>query len=162
MSTVQITDKFGLNISAKPNSSSALSKYLKDPLTITADLGSVQDIRKLKISDDPFKSTSAGLTFKQPVKFGSTGVELDIQPALLATVAVAKGGTGKTLFDSNDLFGDSIAIPGNSAYLSLAIQATLDLSTNDQAMADLKFGFTNQTKVVFTDYRLFASSDPLV
>ncbi|MHB2009347.1 MAG: hypothetical protein ACYCOX_15025 [Acidobacteriaceae bacterium] len=162
MPTINITDQFGLNISATPNPSFTFSKYLKDPLTIFANLGSVQDIGKLRISDDPFKSASVGLQFKQPVKLGSTGVELDIQPALLATVAIATGGAGKTLFDSSDPFGDSIAIPDNSAYLSLAIQATLDLSLNDKATADLKFGFNNQTKVVFTDYRLFPTSDPIV
>jgi hypothetical protein len=159
MSTINITDKLGLNIAVTPGAASALHKYLKDPEKVYAELGTVKGIQNLKISDDPFNSQSLGLTFKEPVKLGSTGAELDIQPALLATVAIA---TGKPLFDGdNDPFGDTVSIAPDKAYLSLGIQATLDLSLSDKS-GDLKFGFTNQTKVVLTDYRLFPKSDPIV
>jgi len=117
MSTINITDKLGLNIAVTPGASSALSKYLKDPKAILSTLGTLKDIRNLKISDDPFNSQSLGLSFKEPVKLGSTGIDLNIQPALLATVAIA---TGKTLFDAaTDPFGDTVAIPADSAFVSM-------------------------------------------
>jgi hypothetical protein len=159
MSTISITDKLGLNVTATPAASSAFSKYLKDPAALHTELETVKDIRTLTISEDPFSSQALGFSFKEPVTFGSSGVELDIQPALLATLAIA---TGKPLFKGDgDPFGETVDIPANSAFLSLAIEATLDLTATDKP-ADLKFGFNNQTKVTFTDYRLFAVSDPIV
>lgn len=158
MSTINVTDKLGLNITTTPAALSALSKYLQDPPSISAILSTVKDIRNLKISDDPFSSQSLGLEFTEPVKLGSTGVELDIQPSLTGTVAIA---TGKSLFDAaNDPFGDTIPIPANNAYVSLAIQAILDLTA--KAAADLKFGFTDGKTVTFTTYRLFPVSAPIV
>ena len=41
MSTITVTDELGLSITTTPNASSALSKYLKDPATILANLGTV-------------------------------------------------------------------------------------------------------------------------
>jgi hypothetical protein len=159
MSTINITDKLGLNIAATPNPSSALSKYLKDPKEILANLGTVKDIRELKISDDPFTSQSLGLSFNQPVTLGSSGVDLNIKPALQATVAIS---TGKPLFDAaTDPFGDTVAIPPNDAFVSLAIQATLGI-TGSAKPAGLQFGFTNTTTVTFTNYLLFPTSDPIV
>src|ERR1700733_523562 len=140
MSTINITDKLGLNIAATSNPSSALSKYLKDPKAILANLGTVKDIRELKISDDPFSSQSQGLSFNQPVTLGSSGVDLNIKPALQATVAIS---TGKPLFDAaTDPFGDTVTIPPNYAFVSLAMQATLGITASAKP-AGLQFGFTS-------------------
>ena len=58
MSTINITDKLGLNIAVTPDAGSALHKYLKDPEKVEAELGTVKNIQNLKISDNPFSSQS--------------------------------------------------------------------------------------------------------
>src|ERR1700729_2410841 len=128
MSILTIADKFGLNISATPNPSSSLSKYWKSPAAIKATLASVKDIQKLAIKDDPFASQSVKMSFDQPVTLGSTGVALTIKPSLATTLAIA---TGKPLFNADtDLFGDTITIPANDAYVSMSFQASLVVSAS--------------------------------
>lgn len=156
MPTIDITDKFGLKIDVDPSPISSLAKYLKAPPSISAILHSVQDIRNLKISENPFTSQSLGLEFTEPVKLGSTGAELDIAPSLSGAVAVA---SGEALFDSaSDPYGDAVAIPADNAYLSLGVKGALTLSgANSTGL----LGFTNGTTVSCTVYRLFPASSAI-
>jgi hypothetical protein len=159
MSFLTIVDQFGLNIAATPFPSSSLSKYLNSPAAIKATLASLKDIQELKIEDDPFTSQTLTMSFDQPATLGSTGVALTIKPSLGATVAIA---TGKSLFSADtDLFADSVPIPASNAFVSMCIQATLNLSAS-ATPPNLTFGFTDQTTVTFTDYRLFPAADPIV
>jgi hypothetical protein len=159
VATIQLTDKFGLVIDASPTPSSLFAKYLKSPGDIEGAIKDVSDIKTLQVGQDPFQSQSVGLSFKDPIDLGTSGVQLTIAPELLGTVAIKKG---SSLFDAaSDPFGDSIAIPANQAYVSAAVEAKLDVGLSDKS-GDLQFGFNAGTDVVFTTYQLFALTDKIV
>ena len=159
MSTIKITDKFGLLIEVSPSPASVFSKYLKDPEVIVAALQEAKPISNIQIGQDPFQSQSIGVSFTQLVKLGTTGVELTINPQLLGAFGITKG---DSLFDSaTDPFRDKIPIPANQAFVSAAIKADLGVGLSDKS-GDLQFGFTAGTSVVFTNYRLFALTDQIV
>jgi hypothetical protein len=156
---IQLTDKFGLDVKTSPDAFSAFAKYLQSPDAIVAILKNPADITKAQISQDPLSSASVGLNFKEPVNLGSTGVQLTINPSLLGTIAIAKD---KPLFDpATDPFGDSLPIPANQAFVSLGVQATLALGLAD-TINDLQFGFTNESQITITNYRLFPLTDQIV
>jgi hypothetical protein len=159
MSTIKLTDNFGLIIDASPGLASVFSKYLKDPSDIVGVLRNPAAISGLEVGKDPFESQSIGISFTEPVTLGSTGVELTINPQLVGTVGISKG---KALFDADtDPFRDSISIPPNQAFVSVGLKAELDLGLSGKS-GDLQFGFKSGTNVVFTDYRLFALTDQIV
>jgi hypothetical protein len=159
MATFNLTDNFGLVLSASPTPFSIFAKYLKTPGTITSVLHDLKDIRDLQIGQDPFQSQSVGFSFNNAIDLGTSGVELTIQPKLVGSMAIV---TGESLFDAeSDLFGDTVAIPANQAYVSAAVIATLDVGVGKEG-ADLQFGFSAGTSVTLTNYRLFALSDKIV
>jgi hypothetical protein len=159
MATFNLTDKFGLVLSASPTPFSIFAKYLKTPGAITSVLHDFKDIRDLQVGQDPFQSQSVGLSFNNDIDLGTGGVELTIQPELLGSIAIA---TGESLFDAaSDPFGDTVTIPANQAYVSAALSATLDVSVGKES-ADLQFGFSAGTGVTFTNYRLFGLTDKIV
>jgi hypothetical protein len=158
MSTITLTDKFGLIIDASPGPASAFSKYLKSPGDIVGLLRNPSAISGLQVGKDPFGSPSIGISFNDPVKLGSTGVELTINPQFVGSVGISKG---KALFDADtDPFRDSIPIPANQAFVSVGLKAELELGLSEKS-GDLRFGLTSGTNVVFTDYRLFALTDQI-
>jgi hypothetical protein len=159
MSTISLTDGFGLVIDAAPSGLSAFSKYLKNPESLVAQMRTKKPITGLRIGDDPFGTQSIGICFTQPVGLGVAGIELTISPQAVATIGVKKG---QWLFDSlADPFRDKIAIPANQAFLSFALKARLDLGLGDKT-GDLQFGFATGSEIVFTNYRLFSLTDELV
>jgi hypothetical protein len=159
MATIKLTDGFGLVINAPSSPSSAFSKYLKSPDTITGALKDAKDIRDSQVGQDPFQSKSIGLSFDKSIKLGTSGVDLTIDPELLGTVAIKKG---DSLFDAaSDPFGDKIAIPAKQAYVSTAIEAKVNLGLSDK-IGGLQFGFTAGTDLVCTHYRLSNLTDNIV
>ncbi len=156
MPTISLTDNFGLVIDASPelNVAAMFSKYLKNTGPIAALLHNTKPLRGMQIGQDPFTSQSIGVSFTQPFSLGVPGVELTINPQLSGTLEIVKG---KWLFDADDdIFGDSIPIPDpdNQAFLSVGLEAKLDLSVSE-SYGVLQFGFANGTGIVFKNYRLF-------
>ena len=82
MATFNLTDKFGLVLSASPTPFSIFAKYLKTPGAITSVLHDFKDIRDLQVGQDPFQSQSVGLSFNNAIDLGTGGVELTIEPEL--------------------------------------------------------------------------------
>jgi hypothetical protein len=159
VSTIKVTDAFGLVVNASPSPLSIFSKYLKSPDAIVGVLRDPKNIKDAEIGQDPFQSTTVGISFDKLIELGTSGVELTIDPELLATIAIKKG---DSLFDpANDPFGDKIAIPPNQAYVSTALEAKLDVGLGEGA-GDLQFGFKTGTDVTFTDYKLFGLTDKIV
>lgn len=159
MSTIKLTDNFGLVIDVSPSALSIFSKYLKSPDAIAGLLRNAKSIVNLQVGQDPFQSQSVGLSFAKPVDLGTTGVELTINPQALATLAIKKG---DFLFDAaDDPFRDKIPVPANQGFVSAAMEAKLDVSLGNK-MGDLQFGFTSGTDMVFTNYRIFGLTDQIV
>ena len=158
MTTIKLTDGFGLVIDAIPSPSSIFSKYLKNPSAIVGMLHDLKDIKDVQVGQDPFQAQSVGVAFDHSISLGTSGIELTIDPELLGTIAIKKG---DSLFDpSSDPFGDKITIPANQAYVSAALEAKLDVGLSGGG-GDLQFGFTAGTDVVFTNYQLFALTDKI-
>jgi hypothetical protein len=156
MATIKLVDGFGLVINTASSPSSAFSKYLKSPDTITAVLKDAEDIRDTQVGQDPFKSKSVGISFDKSITLGTTGIDLTIAPELLGTIAIKKG---DSLFDAaSDPFGDKIAIPAKQAYVSTALEAKVNLGLSDKT-GGLQFGFNAGTDVVCAHYRLFNLTD---
>jgi len=146
-------------IDATPGLGSVFSKYLKSPNAIAGVLRNPSAISGLEVGQDPLGSQSIGICFNEPVTLGSTGVELMITPQLVGTVGIAKG---TPLFgEDTDPFRAGISIPANQAFVSVGLQAELDLGLSNTP-GDLQFGFKRGTSVAFTNYRLFPLTDPLV
>ena len=142
MSTLKLTDSFGLVIDATPSSASAFAKYLKSPQSLIAEFRTKRPIAGLQIGQDPFGAQSIGICFTQPVGLGVAGVELTISLQVVATVAIKKG---EWLFNAaTDPFRDKIATPSTQAFVSFTIKARLDPGVSTKA-CDLQFGFTNGT-----------------
>ena len=158
MSTVKLTDNFGLILDVSPGPASVFSKYLKNPSDIVGVLRNPAAIAGLQVGKDPFGSQSIGVCFTDTVKLGSSGLELTINPQMVGTIAINKG---KALFDADsDPFRDSISIPSNQAFVSIGLKAEVDVGLSEKP-GDLQFGFTSGTSVAFTDYRLFALTDQI-
>jgi hypothetical protein len=159
MSTINLTDKFGLNLNVTPSPGSAFAKYLKSPAASEAVLNDLKAIKDLQVGQDPFGSVSVGVSFKEPIKLGATGDELTIDPQLAASVGVKKD---EPLFSSKtNPFGDDIAIPPGQAYVSLGFEARLDVAASG-ATGRLDFGIDFGTEISFTNYRLFSLTDQVV
>lgn len=159
MTTINLTDGFGLVINASPHPVSLFSKYLKSPGAIVGMVRDTRDIKDLEVGQDPFNSLSVGISFKDQIDIGSSGVELTIGPQLLGSIAIKKGAA---LFDAtSDPFGDSIVIPPNQAYVAAAVDAKLSAGLSDKT-GDLQFGFSAGTDVTMTNYRLSAVTDKVV
>src|SRR5438093_5239845 len=142
MSTLKLTDQFGLVIDAKPGLGSMFSKYLKNPGALFAMLRNAQPIKRVPISDDPFGEQSIGFSFQEPVKLGNTGVELTIEANITGAISIIKG---ESLFDSHtDAFRESIPIPAGHAFVGAAVNAELDVALLDK-IGYLQFGFTPGT-----------------
>jgi hypothetical protein len=159
MATFNLTDKFGLVLTASPTPFSVFAKYLKTPGAITSVLHDLIDIRDLQVGQDPFQSQSVGFSFNNAIDLGASGVELTIHPELLGNMAIE---TGESLFDeASDPFGDTVTIPANQAYVSAAVSAILDVGLGGEK-GDLQFGFSAGTGVTFTNYQLFGLTDRIV
>lgn len=152
MPTISLTDNFGLIIDAKPLDSSAFAKYLRDPGAIVAALKNPAAIRDIAIGQVPVDTLSFGFSITQPVSLGASGVTLNIIPSLEGSIEIAKGGT---LFgDESDSFADPVNIPDQQAFVSLVIDAGLEVDAAAQSGV-LQFGFDPKTDLAITNYRLF-------
>ena len=113
MPDVQLSDRFGLTIDAKPNESSSFVKYFKSLTQLKFSELNANQLKIRQLSDLPVKAFSAGVSFEEPVDIGGDTTTLKVRAGVQASIQclLASKGEKTKLFDS-DLYGDPIDDPG--------------------------------------------------
>ena len=144
MPTIKITDTLGADInsvSANPNPlTSALEKYVTSPavdILLLPDLVNALEQPLIAAGQTPL---TLGLNFSNKVDFGTTAnPELTVSAGVTQNVNV-NAKPGAKLFPT-DFYGSPITVNNGQGWLSLALNATVNLGLSGSA-SDLKFGFT--------------------
>jgi hypothetical protein len=160
MPTIKITDQLGADISAvsaTPDPASALVKYLQGP---AADFVFMDDL--VTALNDPLASASAtplslGLNFSDKVTLGNAQPEISIAAGVKQSVNV-NAKAGANLF-GDDPFGVGIAIDTGTAYLSLALNGSIQVGLPGKD-GDLTFGFSAGGGIGAEFFKKFTLSGP--
>lgn len=149
MATISLIDGFGLVIDVKPDPTSVFAKYVQKLISAEATLTDHQDISQVTVDSYPFKTQTIGLSFKQAVPLGTSGVELEVKPQVSGTIALHDG---DNLLDRT-LFGRDDTKPLlEQKYLSAELEACLSGALLDRA-GDLQFGFAagNDIRIAYSE-----------
>ncbi|MCU1258795.1 MAG: hypothetical protein JWO80_1680 [Bryobacterales bacterium] len=158
MPTVKITDTLNAvinSVSANTNPlTSALEKYVTTPavaIVLLPDLVNALAQPVIAAGQTPL---SLGLKFSSNVDFGTTAnPELTVSAGITQNVNV-NAKPGAKLFPT-DFYGSPITVKNGEGWLSLALNATVNLGLSGSA-SDLKFGFTGAGAIGTEYFRSFA------
>lgn len=155
MATFQLKDGFGLNETITPGPG-ALSKYFQD-LSDFALVGiDLAQLATQDLTNPAVTSVEGGVTFSQPIKLGTSGVDLTVGANASANLSIfVPSRDGAPLFDP-DLFGDEITVGANQRYVSLALMASVTAGASTSP-GGLTFGFDGKTNATLTYYEQFTT-----
>jgi hypothetical protein len=154
MSTIQLTDQFGLDVDVKTDILSSLEKYAANLSKVSLTDLNLQSIADLTLANPSITSLHAGLNLDQPVNIGSGGVTLQLNAGLSGTMDIYVPPTGGgCLFDS-DLYGETISVGASERYVSIGLGASAgpDISAT---LNQLTFAFQPGVKVSLANYHKF-------
>ena len=156
MSTIKLTDQFGLDLDVQTGILSSLEKYAANLSKLSLTNLNLQSIADLTLANPSITSLHAGLNFDQPVDIGSGGVTLQVNAGLSGTMDIYVPPTGGgSLFDQ-DLYGETIAVDAAARYVSIGISACAGPDIG-ATVNQLCFGFKAGVTVTLTNYRKFAT-----
>jgi hypothetical protein len=154
MSTIQLTDQFGLDLDVTAPAVSALEKYFSNLSSLSLTGFNLKSIADLTLADPAVTTLTGGLNFDQPVTVGSGGVTLQFNAGASGSLKIfVPPATGGNLFDP-DQFGDNISVAPAQRYVSVTLNATAGPQIN-ATENQLCFGFQAGASVTLANYRLF-------
>ena len=124
MSTIKITDQFGLDVDVKTDILSSLEKYASNLSKLSLTNLNLQSIADLTLANPSITSLHAGLNFDQPVDIGAGGVTLQVDAGLKGTMDIYVPPTGGGSLFQQDLYGETIPVAAAERYVSIGIGAT--------------------------------------
>lgn len=152
MATIKLSDQFGLDENVQLADTSALLQYARQLPGLLVTGANISQIGGLTLDQPAVASLQTGLSFSDPVALGQD-TELTIQAGVHGSFAIM---TGASLF-SPDAFGDNIAIPAGSCYVSTGIDANAGAGPS-LTPGSLKFGCSAGSTLQFTNYRRFTTA----
>jgi hypothetical protein len=155
MPDIQITDAMDkpIGIAIDPKHPSSLLKYLKSELLHLAVVPDFLKRKDLPISQAATKPIQFQATVMHDFQLGNTVPEIDITPSAQATIGV-NATPGTDLFDG-DAFPVPATVPDHAAYVSIALQGSLDLDVSGSD-GDLSFGLDETTTVSMQFFKAFS------
>jgi hypothetical protein len=157
MATIKLNDQFGLDETVQLADRSALLQYAQELPALLMTGANISKIGGLTLDQPAVLALQTGLSFSDPVALGAD-TQLTIDAGVHGSFAIARGGS---LF-SPDAFGDNIAIPADSCYVSTAIDANVAAGPVIAA-GNLTFGANAGGTLEFANYRRFpAAGTPLL
>ena len=156
MSTIKITDQFGLDVDVKTDILSSLEKYASNLSKLSLTNLNLQSIADLTLANPSITSLHAGLTFDQPVNIGAGGVTLQVDAGLKGTMDIYVPPTGGGSLFQQDLYGETIPVAAAERYVSIGIGATAGPDIG-ATVNQLTLGFKVGVAVTLTNYRKFTT-----
>jgi hypothetical protein len=158
MATIHLTDQFGLDFTLDPDPTSVFSKYVKGLTQADLTAKNSQNISAETVAGYPFATQTLGLSFRQAIPLGTTGVNLTIKPDVSGSITLKAGSDllDKTLFDKPE------ARPLTSQkYLSAALEASIEGDLIEKS-GGLRFGLNAGTNVELAYSQPVEPTDSLV
>lgn len=153
MPQIPLKDDFGLDLGIDIDPVAALSRYFQNvsgPVILHQNFKSIAD---QPLTAYPFGTSTINLGFDKAFAGAITGAALTVGSGTQASLIVVKEGN---LFDP-DPYGSPIGIEPSHAYVGFGLDATVSASIATEA-ANPGFGFSSETLVTFSNYRLFETT----
>jgi hypothetical protein len=133
MTTIKLTDQFGLDIDVQPSPDFSLPKYLQQVAALRFDSLDLTKLGGLTLDQPALQSLSTGLTLQGPISLGDGGTTLSAGGGTHASI--------KLITRASDLPGndDSMKAPADVCYVAFGIEATASASLSGSSGA-LQFG----------------------
>jgi hypothetical protein len=147
MSSIKLTDQFGIDISAQPAESSALWKYVQQLPALQLNSLDISKLGGLTLDDPALRSLSTGVTFQEPVSLGGAAL----------TVGAGVNGSISIVGDDHDLPGheDAIELAKGACYVRFGIKATASAGVSATSGL-LQFGAVPSAEVDLASLTPFA------
>ncbi len=152
MTTIKITDQFGLDEDVALAESSALLQYFKQLPSLRLDNLDLAKTGGLTLDEPAVTELASGVSFTEPIPIGANVKELSIQAGAHGSFAICKRSPGAK--GLSDVLADDIDIPENTCYASLGVDASVGV-TAQTTSGDLKFGVTPGATLTIVNYRSF-------
>lgn len=158
MATIQLTDKFGLEVNVDPSPVSVFAKYAMGLAKAEVSLDDLQNIAAVTVGNYPFRSQSIGLSFAQPVPLGTDIVRLQIKPQRCGSIVLSEGADllDSALYDKPDA-----RVLQGQKYLSATLKASVAANVTG-GTGGLQFGFSAGADVVVSHSQPVNTTDLLV
>ncbi len=155
MPDIALSDELGKpvpNVKIDLSQPSSLLKYAKAELLHLAVVPDFVDRASQKLTTAAPSPISFQLKLQHKFQLGNTKPEINLTPSFQATIR-ANTTKGSNLF-ANDPFKVASLVPGQTGYVSLALQGSLDLGVSGSS-GDLTFGFDANRSVVLEYWKAF-------
>ncbi|MDR3704015.1 MAG: hypothetical protein P4L56_30480, partial [Candidatus Sulfopaludibacter sp.] len=148
MTTIKLTDQFGLDLDAQPAESSALLKYFQQLPSLQITNLDLSKVGGLTLDQPALRSLTAGVCLSEPVSLGAGAPALLVAGGAHARLAV--------ITDTDDLPGqdDSIKNPPDTCYVSFGMDASASADVSVTS-GELTFGAMPASKVELVSYSRF-------